>query len=77
MKIAELLTEINIEVLRLIAVNTDSKVTNQRNDMDSGLIKFKSMFDALKAKSSELDKSLGFFEKRELKGDLKSIIKIL
>ena len=77
MKIAELLTEINIEVLRLIAVNTDSKVTNQRNDMDSGLIKFKSMFDALKAKSSELDKSLGFFEKRELKSDLKKIINIM
>ena len=77
MKISNLLTEINIEVLRLIAVNTDSKVVNQIDDMDLLLKKLKNMLDALKINAPEIEMSLNFFEKRELKGDLKSIIKIM
>lgn len=77
MKITELLTEVNIEVLRLIAVNTNSNVINQIDDMDLSLKKFKSMLDAFRGKATELDKSLGFFEKRDLKSDLKSLLKIL
>lgn len=77
MKITDLLTDINIEVLRLIAANTDSKVVNQTNNMDSSLKKFKNMFDSLRLKASELDNSLGFFEKRELKSELKALMKMM
>ena len=77
MRITDLLTEINIDVLRLIAVNSDTKATNGIDSMNSTLKKFKSMFDAMRNKSIELDDKLGFFEKRELKKDLHKLINTL
>ena len=77
MRITDLLAEINIEVLRLIAVNTDSKVTKNDDDMKSALKKFRSMFEAMQNKSVELNNTLSFFEKIELKRDLNALKKTM
>lgn len=77
MKITDLLAEINIEVHRLIAVNTDSKVTSKNDGSEQQLKKLKSMFYAMKDRAGKLEKQLGFFDRRELNRDLRYLLNIL
>ena len=77
MNISGLFETLNIEMLRIIAINTNPSKLERNADIRPMLKRMNKSFNALKNKSTELERNLRFLDKIKFKAELKEIIRIM
>lgn len=75
MNISGLLEELDIEILRLIAINTSPKKLEKNDKLYPILKRIEISYNSLKEKSAQLDNQLGFFDRMKFKKELQDLLK--